>query len=131
MNSCTIIGNLGADPVLRSTASARSVTNFTVAVDRRYQKTGDGDERRTVKTTDWIDVVVWNGLAEVCSQYLQKGSKVAVEGRIQTRYYQDRAGNQHKTFEINADKVHFLGNIRSADSTATAPEDTQEQATSA
>lgn len=131
MNSCTIIGNLGADPVLRSTASARSVTNFTVAVDRRYQKTGDAEERRTVKTTDWIDVVVWNGLAEVCSQYLQKGSKVAVEGRIQTRYYQDRAGNQHKTFEINADKVHFLGNIRSADSTATAPEDTQEQATSA
>ena len=129
MNSCIIIGNLGDNPILRQTPSSRSVTNFSVAVDRRYQKSGDADsdDRRTVKTTDWIDVVVWNGLAEVCSRYLQKGSKVCVEGSIRSRVYEDRNGVRHKTFELNADKVHFLGNIRSTEdgsmveSTATAP----------
>jgi single-strand DNA-binding protein len=116
MNSCTIIGNLGDNPTLRQTPSSRSVTNFSVAVDRRYQKTGgEGEDRRTVKTTDWVDVVVWNGLAEVCSRYLQKGSKVCVEGSIRSRVYEDRNGVRHKTFELNADKVHFLGNIRSTE----------------
>ena len=114
MNSWTGIGNLGDNPVLRQTPSSRSVTNFTIAVDRRYQ-TGEGENRRTVKMTDWIDVVVWNGLAEVCARYLQKGSKVCIEGSVRSRNYEDRDGVRHKTFEVNADKVHFLDRIRSTE----------------
>lgn len=120
MNQWFGIGNLGEDPVLRQTPSSRSVTNFAIAVDRRYQ-TGEGENRRTVKTTDWVDVVVWNGLAEVCAKYLQKGSKVCVQGSIRNRVYEDRNGVRHKTFEINADKVTFLDRIKSSDTTDTLP----------
>jgi len=114
MNTWSGIGNLGDNPVLRKTPSSRSVTNFTIAVDRRYQ-TGEGENRRTVKMTDWIDIVVWNGLAEVCAKYLQKGSKVCIEGSVRNRNYEDREGVRHKTFEVNADKVHFLDRIRSTE----------------
>ena len=114
MNSFTGIGNLGADPELRQTPSGRAVTNFNLAIDRRYY-TGQGDDRRLVRETDWIPVVVWNGLAETCAQYLQKGSKICVEGSIRPRQYADRNQVQHNTFEIVASKIHFLDRIRSTE----------------
>ena len=122
MNSWTGIGNLGANPELRSTPSGRSVTNFAIAVDRRYYS-GQGEDRELIRETDWINVVVWNGLAEVCSRYLQKGSKVCIEGPIRSRAFTDRNGVKHNTFEVNAEKVHFLDRIRS---TAEATDTTQE-----
>lgn len=117
MNHFNGIGNLGADPELRTTPSGRSVTNFNIAIDRRYY-TGQGDERRLNRETDWLPVVIWNGLAEVCAKYLQKGSKVCVEGPIRPRQYTDRNGVVHNTFEIVAEKVHFLERIRSNDDAA-------------
>ena len=112
MNTFTGIGNLGADPELRQTPSGRAVTNFNLAIDRLFY-TGQGEERSLIRETDWVPVVVWNGLAETCAQYLQKGSKICVEGSIRPRQYTDRNGVVHNTFEIVAKSVHFLDRIRS------------------
>tara|TARA_Y100001970_G_C14240105_1_gene864371 strand:+ start:1029 stop:1487 length:459 start_codon:yes stop_codon:yes gene_type:complete len=114
MNTFTGIGNLGANPELRTTPSGRAVTNFNMAIDRRYY-TGQNDDRRLVRETDWIPVVVWNGLAETCAQYLQKGSKICIEGSVRPRQYTDRNGVQHNTFEVVAKSVHFLDRIRSTE----------------
>ena len=123
MNLFTGIGNVGQDPELRSTPSGRGVTNFNVAIDRRFYQ-GTGDDRRLVRETDWIPVVAWGPLAEICSKYLQKGSKVSIEGSIRPRQYDDSNGVRHNTFEVVAAKVHFLdkikGNDLTDDSAATA-----------
>jgi len=119
MNSFQGIGNLGADPVLRDTPSGRPVTNFNLAIDRKYY-TGQGDDKTMIKETDWVPVVAWSGLAATCSKYLQKGSKVCVEGSIRPRTYQDSQGVSHNTFEVVATRVHFLANIRSAEEQAQA-----------
>ena len=112
MNTFIGIGNLGADPVLRTTPSGRYVANFSIAIDRRYYS-GEGDDRRLVKEVDWVPVVVWGNLAEVTSQYLQKGSKVSVQGQIRPRSYIDNQNVRHQTFEVVASEVQFLANIRS------------------
>jgi len=117
MNTFTGIGNLGADPELRTTPSGRCVTNFNMAIDRRFY-TGQGEDRRLVRETDWVPVVVWNQLADTCANYLQKGSKVCIEGSIRPRQYTDRNSVQHNTFEIVANRVHFLDRIRSTDENA-------------
>jgi single-strand DNA-binding protein len=125
MNSFTGIGNLGANPELRTTPSGRAVTNFNMAIDRRFY-TGKDNERRLNKETDWVPVVLWNELARTCAQYLQKGSKVCVEGSIRPRQYEDREGVKHSTFEIVANRVHFLDRIRSSEDVNTASTDTGE-----
>ena len=112
MNNFQGIGNLGADPVLRNTPSGRPVTNFNLAIDRRYY-TGQGDEKTLQRETDWVPVVVWNNLAHTCSRYLQKGSKICIEGSIRPRTYEDASGVTHNTFEVVARHVHFLDRIRS------------------
>lgn len=99
MNKCVILGNLTRNPELRTTASGLSVCQFTVAVGR---KSKDKDE------CDFIPTVTWRGLADNCGQYLKKGSKVAVSGRIQTRSYDDNNGNRRYVTEIVADDVMFL-----------------------
>ena len=103
MNRITIIGRLTADPELRNTTNNTSVASFSVAVDRRF-KTKDG-----AKETDFIPVVAWRQLGELCSKYLSKGKQAAVTGSLQTRIYEDKQGNKRKAFEILADEVEFLG----------------------
>lgn len=120
MNFFTGIGNVGQDPELRNTPSGRGVTNFNVAIDRRFYQ-GMGDDRRLVRETDWIPVVAWGPLAEVCAKYLQKGSKVSVEGSIRPRQYDDSNGVRHNTFEVVASKVHFLDKIKGNDLTESMP----------
>jgi len=112
MNKFTGIGNLGSNPQLRKTDSGISVTNFSIAIDRTYYQ-GEGSNRQTVKGTDWIPVVAWVGLAEICCKHLQKGSKICVEGVIRPRSYQNSRGTTHNTFEVIASAVHFLDKIRS------------------
>ena len=86
LNCAVIMGRLVADPELRTTGSGISVTSFTVAVDRSYQKAG------TERQTDFIDVVAWRQTAEFVSRYFHKGSMIAVQGSIQTRNYEDQIG---------------------------------------
>ena len=115
MNLYTAIGNLGETPILRTTPSGRSVTNFDIAVDERYY-TGNGQDRVLQKKTYWIPVVVWSDLAETCVKYLATGSKISIIGKLHPRSYTDKNNVVHNTFEIVADKIEFLRNIRKEES---------------
>lgn len=113
MNTFIGIGNLGQDPTTRTTPSGGTVTNFTIAIDRKFYR-GAGDTRTLVKQTDWIPVVCWGTLATTCSSYLQKGSKVSVQGAVRPRAYTDSNGNSRQVFEIVATEVQFIDRIKSS-----------------
>ena len=106
LNKVQIIGNLGGDPEMRFTASGDAVANFSVAATRRYT-TRDGEQR---EQTEWFRVVCWRRLAEIAGQYLQKGRQVYIEGRLETRQWQDRDGNTRYTTEVIANEMQMLGN---------------------
>lgn len=95
-----VVGNLGRKPELKYTNSGKAVANLSVAVN---------SGRRGEETTEWIQVVVWEKTAENCAEYLDAGSAVYVEGRWQTKSWQDRDGNDRKTVEVVAYSVLFLG----------------------
>jgi len=105
LNKVMIIGHLGRDPEMRFTPSHRAVTNFNVATSRSW-KTADG-ERHT--ETEWFNVVAWGSLAEICHEYLAKGQQVYIEGRLQTRRWEDDEGNKRTTVEIHANEMIMLG----------------------
>lgn len=105
LNKVMIIGHLGRDPEMRFTPSMRPVTNFSVATSRSWN-TSDG-ERRT--ETEWFNVVAWGSLAEICNQYLTKGQQVYIEGRLQTRRWEDDDGNKRSTVEVVAKEMIMLG----------------------
>ena len=107
MNLVTLIGNLGAAPILRTTPSGTPILTFKLAVDDRVVR-DDMVEHRT----DWIPVVVWGRNAEICATHLQKGSQVAVEGSLRSRLYQDR-DQQNYVLECVAKNVKFLAKIKS------------------
>ncbi len=101
LNKCMIIGNLGRDPEMRYTPSGQAVTQFTVAVNRNF-KGANGDWQ---EETEWFRVVAWGPLAERTAGYLRKGRKVYVEGRLQTRQWEDREGQKRYTTELIAQTV--------------------------
>ena len=105
LNKVMIIGNLGADPEMRFTQNGDAVANFNVAASRRYT-TRDGDQR---EETEWFRVVCWRRLAEIAGQYLSKGRQVYIEGRLQTRQWEDRDGNTRYTTEVVAQEMVMLG----------------------
>lgn len=104
LNLVQIIGNLGADPEMRFTPSGSPVTNFRVAASRRW----NDDKGQTLEQTEWFYVVTWNRVAENCNQYLQKGSMVYIQGRLQTRTWDDQKGEKHYRTEVIANSVQFL-----------------------
>jgi single-strand DNA-binding protein len=105
VNKVILVGNLGKDPELRYTPSGAAVANFTLATSERYKdKNGDSQEK-----TEWHNIVAWRQLAEICGKYLHKGKQVYIEGRIQTRSYDDRDGNKRYVTEIVADQMQMLG----------------------
>jgi single-strand DNA-binding protein len=108
LNKVMIIGHLGRDPEMRYTPSGRPVTTFTVATSRTWNTT-DG-ERHT--ETEWFNVVTWGNLAEICKQYLTKGQQVYIEGRLQTRRWEDSEGVKHTSVEIVASEMMILGDRR-------------------
>lgn len=103
MNRVFLIGNLTKDPEMRSTQSGVAVCNFTIAVNRRFRNQQTGQQE-----TDFLNVIAWRQLAELCGRYLTKGRKVAVTGSIQTRTYEAKDGSKRSTFDIVADEVEFL-----------------------
>ena len=105
LNKIMLIGNLGKDPELNVTQEGTPVTKFTLAVNRNT-KTSTGERK---EETEWFNIVVWRQLAETCERYLHKGSKVYIEGRLQTRQWDDKDGNKRYTTEIRADRVVLLG----------------------
>jgi single-strand DNA-binding protein len=112
LNKVMIIGNLGRDPEMRYTPSGRPVTTFSVATSRTWN-TADGEKR---VETEWFNVVAWSSLAEICKQYLTKGQQVYIEGRLQTRHWDDTDGNKHTSVEIVASEMIMLGDRRDSDS---------------
>ena len=108
LNKVMIIGRLGRDPEMRYTPNGRPVTAFSVAVNRSWV-TGDGDKR---EETEWFNVVAWGNLAEICKQHLRKGQMVYVEGRLQTRGWEDPEGKKHYRTEIVANEMIILGDKR-------------------
>lgn len=111
LNKVMIIGRLGRDPEMRYTPSGKPVTTFSIATSRSWN-TSEG-ERRT--ETEWFNVVAWGNLAEICKQYLNKGHLVYVEGRLQTRHWDDPEGNKHTSTEIVANEMIMLSERREAD----------------
>jgi single-strand DNA-binding protein len=121
LNKVMIIGRLGRDPEMRYTPSGRPVTTFSVATSRSWNTSEGG--RRT--ETEWFNVVAWSNLAEICKQHLQKGRLVYIEGRLQTRHWEDQEGNKHSATEIVANEMIMLDDRR--DGNASEEEESSEE----
>ena len=105
VNKVILIGNLGRDPELRHTQSGQAVCNFTLATTEKW-KDKSGEQ---VENTEWHRIVAWGKTGELCAQYLEKGRTCYIEGRIQTREWENQEGQKQRTTEINANTVQFLG----------------------
>jgi single-strand DNA-binding protein len=117
VNKAILIGNLGADPEARYTQGGSAVANFRIATSEKWTgKDGQPQER-----TEWHRIVTFGRLAETCRDYLSKGRQVYVEGRIQTRQWDDRDGNKRWTTEIVAQTVRFLGRAGDREEAAATP----------
>ena len=99
VNNCMFIGRLGRDPESRFTQSGKTVVNFSIACS---------EKRGGEEYTEWVNIVAWDKLGEICAQYLQKGSLVYISGRMQTRKWQDQSGTDRYTTEIVAREVKML-----------------------
>ena len=104
INKAILIGNLGADPEMRYTQSGTPVATFNLATTERFK----GQDGQLQENTEWHKIVAWQRLAEICGEYLQKGSRVYIEGRIQTRKWQDQNGQDRYTTEIVAREMKML-----------------------
>ena len=111
VNKVILIGNVGRDPEIRHLDKDVAVANFTLATSESY--TNRNGEK--VTTTEWHNIVVWRGLAKVVEQYVKKGDKLYLEGRIRTRSWDDKDGNKRYTTEIYVDNMEMLG-ARSSES---------------
>jgi single-strand DNA-binding protein len=105
LNKVMLIGNITRDPELRSTASGQSVASFSIATNRVWKDPSSGERR---ESAEFHNIVAWGKLAEICGQYLRKGSKLYVEGRLQTRNWQGQDGNKRYTTEIVMENMIML-----------------------
>lgn len=105
VNKCLFIGNLTADPEIRTMPNGEQVANFTIALNERY-KAKDGN---IVENVEYVRIVLYRRLAEIAGQYLHKGSQVYIEGRLKTRKWQDSNGQDRYTTEIQGDNLQMLG----------------------
>lgn len=117
LNKVMLIGNLGKDPEIRHTASGTAVATFSIATGERFKNKQTNEWE---KKTEWHNVVLWDKQATLAGQYLTKGSTVYIEGRLQTRKWQDKSGNDRYTTEIVGNTIEFLSSkgegARSSDS---------------
>ncbi len=106
VNRVILIGNLGKDPEVRYLEGGTAVANFTLATSETYKDRNSG-ERKT--QTEWHNIVLWRGLAEIAEKYLKKGNQVFIEGKLRTRSWEDKEGNTRYTTEIVGDNMTMLG----------------------
>ncbi len=104
LNKVLLIGRLGRDPEMRYTPSGKPVTTFSIATSRSWN-TADGDKH---SETEWFNIVAWGSLAEICKQFLTKNRLVYIEGRLQTRHWEDNDGNKRTSTEIVANEMIML-----------------------
>jgi len=105
INKVILIGNLGKDPEVRRLENGIAVANFPIATSESYLDKSSGQKK---EVTDWHDIVLWRGLAELSEKYLKKGQKVYVEGRLKKRSWQDKEGNTRYSVEVVADNMTML-----------------------
>ncbi|MCU0651600.1 MAG: single-stranded DNA-binding protein [Candidatus Omnitrophica bacterium] len=105
LNKVLLMGNLTKDPELRYTPQGTAVANLRMAINRRYRDKNQEQKEEVC----FITAVVWDKQAEVCNQYLHKGSPVFIEGRLQSRSWEDKAGQKRNVIEVRAERVQFLG----------------------
>jgi len=105
LNKATLIGHVGKDAEVRYTGAGMPVATFTIATNETWKDRNSG---QTQERTDWHNVVVWNRLAEICGEYVKKGTRIYVEGRIQNRTYDDKDGNKRYISEIVANDIILL-----------------------
>ena len=106
VNKAILIGNLGRDPEVRYTPDGTAVASFSIATSEEWKDRNTGEKR---ERTEWHRIVAWRRLGEICGEYLSKGRQVYIEGRIQTRDWEDKDGIKRYTTEIVADKMQMLG----------------------
>lgn len=123
LNKVMVIGHVGRDPEMRYTPSGKPVTSFSVATSRSW--TSSEGERR--EETEWFNVVAWGNLAEICKQHICKGQQVYVEGRLQTRSWEDHEGKKRYRTELVANEMILLGERRGAAETAESAEEGEEE----
>ncbi|MFN5879884.1 MAG: single-stranded DNA-binding protein [Flavobacteriales bacterium] len=112
VNKVILIGNLGKDPEVRHLENGAVVANFSLATSEVYTDRSTGEKK---ESTDWHDIVLWRGLAEVSEKYLKKGYKVYVEGKLKKRSWQDKDGNTRYTTEVVADEMTILSRPEGSD----------------
>jgi single-strand DNA-binding protein len=105
MNKVMLIGNVGREPEMSYTPTGSAVTKFTLAVNRRWNDRQSGEKK---EETTWFNIVAWDKLAETCSQYVHKGSKLFVEGRFATRTYTDKDNIERRVFEVIMTNMELL-----------------------
>ena len=108
VNKCILVGFLGQDPTVRYTKSGQAVASFSLATSERWT----GKDGNKESKTEWHRIVAWGKLGEICGEYLSKGKQVYIEGRLQTRDWQDKDGNDRQTTEIVANNMTMLGQDR-------------------
>ena len=106
INKVILVGNLGKDPEVRYLEGGTAVANFPLATSENYTDRSSG-EKKTI--TEWRNVVLWRGLAEIAEKYLKKGNQVYIEGKLRTRKWQDKDGHDRYTTEIVGDSMQMLG----------------------
>lgn len=124
LNKVSLIGNVGKDPELRYTSTGVAVANFTLATNEQW-KDGDGNMQ---ERTEWHTIVAWKRLAEICGEYLKKGKKVYIEGRLQYRNYDDKNGIKRYVTEVVAQDMIMLDSKGSGTSSAPEPEEQIDEA---
>ncbi len=119
VNKVIVLGNLGRDPEIRYTSDERAIANLSIATSSKYKDKGSGEMR---EQTEWHRIVLYNRLAEIAREYLKKGQSVYLEGRLQTRKWQDQNGQDRYTTEIVGDNLQMLGARNSGDGNFAAAE---------
>jgi single-strand DNA-binding protein len=122
VNKVILIGNVGKDPEVRHLENGAVVANFTLATSESYKDKNSGER---IENTDWHDIVVWRGLAEVVEKYVRKGHKIYVEGKLKKRTWQDKEGNTRYTTEVVADEMTMLSRPDKVTSGSNAPYTTE------
>ena len=106
INKVILIGRMGKDPEIRQTQGGDKVANFSVATSERYKDKNSGERK---EITDWHNIVMWKGLAEVAEKYLKKGDLIYIEGKLKTRSWDDKEGNKRYTTEVLCHDMKMLG----------------------
>ena len=115
VNKVILIGNLGKDPEIRRLENGAVVASFSIATSESFTDKNSGEKK---EITDWHDIVLWRGLAEIAEKYIRKGTKIYVEGKLKKRSWQDKEGNTKYNTEVIGENLTILSRLETSDKTA-------------